>query len=115
MVETDNSLTPPDLNKGAQIQNPVIVVFPTPDGGGMKYLIAPLSQDPHLATPAMFGVLLSDLKDQIAKMYADVNAADEKAIGALIVDAMNREDAEKAIDPSRGNMRGRTTITGGKN
>ena len=66
--------------------------------------------DPMHSTPAVFGILLSDLLDHIAADYAGVSNRDERDIRVSILKIMRDEDRFKEKDPCRGSSRGVTIM-----
>jgi len=59
---------------------------------------------------ALFGVVLSDLLDHIARAYHQATGRDERAIREAVLKVMRDEDRFKARDPSRGSMSGATVF-----
>jgi hypothetical protein len=94
------------------IADPVVVVFG--DGKSVKFLIYPMQIDPFMSKPTLFGIVVSDLIDQIANCYAQHTKCDAKALSDQILQTVRREHKYKDKDPTRGNMTGASYVIGGE-
>lgn len=100
----------PDLKDEAGrtiLYRPVIIVEQTEDNKQL-YRLHVTEIDPMANEPKLFGLVLSDLIDHLARAYADATGRDARDIRAEIVKVMRDEDRFKEKDPSRGNLSGVT-------
>ena len=92
-----------------QIHRPVIIID-RDDEGRCIYRIHVSEVDPQTDDPRVFGIILSDLLDQLARAYRDLTGRDTRDIHAHILKVMRDEDRFKEKDPARGNLRGVTIM-----
>jgi len=111
-VREDPSLIPPD--GGMAINRPIIVVHKL-ESGQEGYIIDLSALDQNMDDPRPFGVVLSDLLDQIAAAYSRVTGADQGVLRKHLKKVMRDEDRFKARDPSRYAMSRGATIFPVKN
>lgn len=89
------------------LYRPVIIVEQTEDNKQL-YRLHLTELDQMVNTPKLFGIVLSDLIDHLARAYADSTGRDVRDIRYEIVKVMRDEDRFKEKDPSRGNLSGVT-------
>lgn len=91
------------------LYHPVIIVEQTEDNKQL-YRLHLTELDQMANTPKLFGIVLSDLVDHIARAYHHSTGRDERDIRRDIVKVMRDEDRFKEKDPARGNLRGVTIM-----
>jgi hypothetical protein len=94
------------------IYQPIILVESV--NGKQQYRIHITELDKLANEPTLFGLLLSDLADHIARAYEPILGHPAKRIREHIVKVMSDEDRFKTMDPSRGKIRGVTIMPKGK-
>lgn len=94
-----------DLDLPGFVANPIIVIHG--DGEDQRHIIDIAQVDEAANEPALFGILISDLVDHVAKAYHDLTDAPESAIKARIMRAILDENRFKCRDPERWHAIGR--------
>jgi hypothetical protein len=81
-----------DLPSGAiKIENPVIIVQKM-DGGGTRFMLHLEEYDPLCQQPEIYGIVLSDLMDQIASFYQDINGGRQETYRDKILRTLKEEN-----------------------
>jgi hypothetical protein len=88
--------------------HPIIIVEKDGDNGEL-YRLHLSELDERMTEPRLFGILLSDLLDHIARAYGHVTGRDERDVRAQIMKTLRDEDRFKGKDPSRVKQSGITT------
>jgi hypothetical protein len=107
-VEDDDSLIPPGGRPPNFFAHPVVIVHKVEEPAVLGYVISLAEIDENMDTPAVAGIMLSDLLDHLAKAYAAASGRDQRDVRAAIFKVMRDEDRFKEKDPTRGGQRGAT-------
>lgn len=89
------------------IYRPVIIVERIEDQK-LIYRLHLTEVDEMANDPRVFGIVLSDLVDHLARAYHDSTGRDARDVRAEIIKIMHDEDRFKEKDPTRCNLRGIT-------
>ena len=89
------------------IYKPIIVIEHTADGK-VAYHMHLEELDKEVKDPRIFGILLSDLVDQLAHAYHQATGRDVRDARDYLMMVMRDEDRFKQKDPSRGGQRAAT-------
>jgi hypothetical protein len=106
-IRDDDSLVPPGGEMPGFFEEPAIVVHKV-EGGKVGFAICTAVFDERMDTPAVYGIIISDLIDHLAASYASTTGRDAKDVRAQLHKVVRDEERFKEKDPARGRGRGAT-------
>lgn len=113
-IKEDKSILP-KAGEPADLGQPFLILGKMPGEDNFRIGFAVEGMDPSASTPEIYGIVLSDVVDQIAAAYHAFNGSDPGEVRATIHRVIRDEEEMKRKDPRRGRGRGATIWNKGRN